>query len=112
MRERFVESGNALSDSLPLAGQLRLKIGHLPDGVFVEPLLEPILKARQVVGLDYEAFEKLRNPDEFMKVRNGGYFIEWECGADLSADTNRILHNRPINLHPGCHCFLFRVDVF
>jgi Protein of unknown function (DUF2442) len=37
--------------------------------------------------LNYEAFEKLRNPDEFLKVLNGGYFIEWECGADLSADT-------------------------
>jgi len=37
--------------------------------------------------LNYEAFEKLRNPDEFLKVVNGGYFIEWECGADLSADT-------------------------
>jgi Protein of unknown function (DUF2442) len=37
--------------------------------------------------LEYEAFEELRNPDEFMKVRNSGYFIEWECGADLSADT-------------------------
>ena len=22
-----------------------------------------------------------------MKVFNGGYFVEWECGADLSADT-------------------------
>jgi hypothetical protein len=37
--------------------------------------------------LNYEAFEKLRNPDEFLKVVSGGYFIEWECGADLSADT-------------------------
>ncbi|WP_076792466.1 DUF2442 domain-containing protein [Chlorobium sp. KB01] len=37
--------------------------------------------------LEYEAFEELRNPDEFMKVANGGYFVEWECGADLSADT-------------------------
>jgi Protein of unknown function (DUF2442) len=37
--------------------------------------------------LGYEAFEELREPDEFMKVVNGGYFIEWECGADLSADT-------------------------
>ena len=34
-----------------------------------------------------EAFEELRNPDEFMKIFNGGYFIEWDCGADLSADT-------------------------
>jgi hypothetical protein len=37
--------------------------------------------------LKYEAFEALRDPDAFMKVFNGGYFIEWECGADLSADT-------------------------
>ncbi|EAT59285.1 DUF2442 domain-containing protein [Chlorobium ferrooxidans] len=37
--------------------------------------------------LEYEAFEALRDPDEFMKVINGGYFIEWQCGADLSSDT-------------------------
>ncbi len=37
--------------------------------------------------LEYEAFEPLRNGDEFMKVSNGGYFVEWDCGADLSADT-------------------------
>jgi hypothetical protein len=37
--------------------------------------------------LEYEAFEELRDHEEFMKVSNGGYFIEWECGADLSADT-------------------------
>ena len=37
--------------------------------------------------LEYEAFEDLRNPDEFMKVFNGGYFVEWDCGSDLSADT-------------------------
>ena len=34
-----------------------------------------------------EAFEDLRDHSEFMKVVNGGYFIEWDCGADLSADT-------------------------
>ncbi len=37
--------------------------------------------------LDSEAFEPLKNLDEFKKVHNGGYFVEWECGADLSADT-------------------------
>jgi hypothetical protein len=37
--------------------------------------------------LEYEAFKPLRDHDEFMKVNNGGYFIEWECGADLSSDT-------------------------
>ena len=37
--------------------------------------------------LEYEAFEDLRNPNEFMKVVNGGYFVEWDCGADLSADS-------------------------
>ncbi len=37
--------------------------------------------------LEYEAFEALRDYSEFQKVYNGGYFIEWDCGADLSADT-------------------------
>jgi len=37
--------------------------------------------------LEYEAFEELRDLGEFMKVVNGGYFVEWDCGADLSADT-------------------------
>ena len=37
--------------------------------------------------LQYEAFEDLRDHGEFMKVSNGGYFVEWDCGADLSADT-------------------------
>ena len=33
------------------------------------------------------AFEPLRDIHEFTKVTNGGYFVEWACGADLSADT-------------------------
>jgi Protein of unknown function (DUF2442) len=34
-----------------------------------------------------EAFIILRDKSEFSKVIAGGYFIEWDCGADLSADT-------------------------
>lgn len=34
-----------------------------------------------------EAFEALKDPAEFLKVSNGGYFVEWDSGADLSADT-------------------------
>jgi hypothetical protein len=37
--------------------------------------------------LQDEAFEALQNQSEFEKVINGGYFIEWGCGADLSVDT-------------------------
>ena len=37
--------------------------------------------------LKYEAFADLKNQSAFMQVSNGGYFIEWDCGADLSADT-------------------------
>ena len=37
--------------------------------------------------LELEAFTDLKNRDAFVKVMNGGYFIEWDCGADLSADT-------------------------
>ncbi len=37
--------------------------------------------------LKYEAFTELTNPNEFVRVSNGEFFIEWDCGADLSADT-------------------------
>jgi len=37
--------------------------------------------------LGYEAFADLRDLSELMKVVNGGYFVAWDCGADLSADT-------------------------
>ena len=37
--------------------------------------------------LHYEVFEPLKDPAEFANVFNGQYFVEWECGADLSADT-------------------------
>jgi hypothetical protein len=37
--------------------------------------------------LEYEAFADLRDLGEFMRVSNGEYFVEWDCGADLSADT-------------------------
>ena len=34
-----------------------------------------------------EVFAPLKNRSEFSAVHNGGYFLEWPCGADLSADT-------------------------
>jgi hypothetical protein len=37
--------------------------------------------------LQYEAFKDLQTVSEFMKISNGGYFVEWDCGADLSVDT-------------------------
>jgi hypothetical protein len=37
--------------------------------------------------LHQEAFAALVDPAAFAKVRNGGYFVEWANGADLSADT-------------------------
>lgn len=37
--------------------------------------------------LHYEAFTELQHPEAFTQVINGGYFLEWACGADLSADT-------------------------
>ena len=37
--------------------------------------------------LGYEAFSTLSIVEEFKKVSSRGYFIEWDCGADLSADT-------------------------
>jgi len=37
--------------------------------------------------LDSEAFAPLKDRSEFKRIHNGKYFIEWDCGADLSADT-------------------------
>ncbi len=37
--------------------------------------------------LESEAFAPLKNRSEFERITNGKYFIEWDCGADLSADT-------------------------
>jgi hypothetical protein len=34
-----------------------------------------------------EAFADLQDRAAFMQIHNGTYFIEWACGADLSADT-------------------------
>jgi hypothetical protein len=37
--------------------------------------------------LESEVFVPLKDTAEFERVQNGKYFIEWACGADLSADT-------------------------
>lgn len=37
--------------------------------------------------LESEAFEELNDIGLFLQIRNGGYFVEWPTGADLSADT-------------------------
>lgn len=37
--------------------------------------------------LESEAFAPLKDSREFERIHNGRYFIEWDCGADLSADT-------------------------
>jgi hypothetical protein len=52
--------------------------------------------------LGYEAFEDLRNPSEFVKVTNGGYFVEWECGADLSVDTIETRWQVVCDTTPAC----------
>lgn len=47
--------------------------------------------------LEAEAFEPLRDLNEFKSVRSGGYFVEWDCGADLSADTIEA-HWKPVSM--------------
>lgn len=37
--------------------------------------------------LESEAFAPLKEKNEFDRIHNGRYFVEWECGADLSMDT-------------------------
>ncbi len=37
--------------------------------------------------LSLPAFEPLLDKAEFARLKSGGYYVEWACGADLSADT-------------------------
>ena len=37
--------------------------------------------------LSCEAFEELKDINQFLKVHNHSYFVEWDNEADLSADT-------------------------
>ncbi|NOZ10694.1 MAG: DUF2442 domain-containing protein [Gammaproteobacteria bacterium] len=37
--------------------------------------------------LESDVFSPLKDRDEFERIHNGKYFIEWDCGADLTADT-------------------------
>ena len=37
--------------------------------------------------LESEAFASLKDQGEFARIHNGSYYVAWECGADLSADT-------------------------
>ena len=43
--------------------------------------------SHEVNVLKFEAFADLKNQDVFMKIMNRGYFVKWDCGADLSGDT-------------------------
>jgi hypothetical protein len=59
--------------------------------------------------LEDEAFQALRDPAEFARVTNGRYYVEWACGADLSADTIEARWRSgdprrvPTRLPPGRH---------
>lgn len=37
--------------------------------------------------LDSEVFAPLKDKGEFQNIHNGKYFVEWDCGAALSADS-------------------------
>ncbi len=47
--------------------------------------------------LESEAFAPLKDRREFERIRNGKYFVEWDCGADLSADTIQALWRTTID---------------
>jgi hypothetical protein len=60
--------------------------------------------------LEYEAFDPLRDPGEFSKIVNGGYFIEWDCGADLSADTIEAQWHIVSNSDSNCNLHILKRD--
>lgn len=47
--------------------------------------------------LESAAFAPLKDRGEFERIHNGKYFIEWDCGADLSADTIQALWRTTID---------------
>ena len=47
--------------------------------------------------LESEAFAPLKDNGAFERIHNGKYFIEWDCGADLSADTIQTLWRTTID---------------
>lgn len=49
--------------------------------------------------LESEVFAPLKEKKEFDRVYNGKYFIEWACGADLSADTIEARWKRVLPQH-------------
>ena len=53
--------------------------------------------------LGSDAFAPLKDRSEFERIHNGRYFIEWDCGADLSADTiqTRWVPTTNDNAQPG-----------
>lgn len=51
--------------------------------------------------LTCEAFEELKDYSLFKRVKNCGYFIEWENGADLSADTLFLKSTENIGMGKG-----------
>jgi hypothetical protein len=50
--------------------------------------------------LESEAFAPLKDSSEFERIHNGTYFIEWDSGADLSADTIQALWVAESNENP------------
>jgi uncharacterized protein DUF2442 len=64
--------------SIEAYDNLTLKVSFM-DGAVKLFDMKPLLSC--------EAFEELKNPDEFKKFHNRSYFIEWDNEADLSADT-------------------------
>lgn len=48
--------------------------------------------------LQLDVFKPLQNIEEFQRIHNGKYFVEWDCGADLSLDT-LMAHSAVMNLN-------------
>lgn len=68
---------------------MRISKVSVKDNYLLEIILKDgkkgVFDVKPYLGL--EAFSALKNPVAFSRVINGGYFVEWENGADLSADT-------------------------
>ena len=88
--QRLVDARNAFLDLLAFAGQLRLEIGHLADGVLVEQFLEARFETRQVVG--FQCFEhgavfesRLDTGIHLLRFQPVGFFVFRHHADDLLA---------------------------
>ncbi len=99
--QRAIDDFNALANRLPLAIELRLEVGHLANGVFVEQAFECAFEARQVVR--FQAIQHLA-------VLAGGLYAGIGLPGFQRVARAIGLHALDDALFEGANLLVFRID--